>query len=151
MGCSSEVEGRGGQGEAMRVEVGREELARGESSQPVQPPLQPDPQDLHPLTTLFSPHGPALLSLFARDGLIIFGVASFHSVRVSSGLWELCRPSSLLFPRFRIAVSLGIEKRGEVSSNFSSEVAMAKPGQDKNECLPTYYIPGTVDTSSHDL
>lgn len=76
---------------------------RRETSQPVQPSLQPCPQGLDPLTNLFSPLGPCPLSLHGE--LFIFAVASFHSVRVSSGLWELSRPWSLLSPGFGQVVS----------------------------------------------
>ena len=61
-------------------------------------------------------------------------------------------PSSLPFPSFRIAVSLGIERRDEDSSDFSSKVATLKPGQDvRMNFLLTYCVPDAVGTSSHDL
>ena len=71
MGTEGEVwmrsRGRGGQGEAMNLGVGREELAGEETSQPVQSSCS-----LVPMTWIHAApsHPTGLLSLFAWKGLL---------------------------------------------------------------------------------
>lgn len=147
-GFGSEVAVRRGRGEGMRAEVGREELARGEC--PAFPAaMAPRPGSTkHPFLTP-GPR-PARSLLTERAAPLCCGQLSFSQGQLYLG--ELYRPSAPQWvARFGTSVSLGIEKEDADSSDFPSKVAMAKPGQDKNECLRAYYVPGPVDTSFHDL
>lgn len=125
----------------MRVEVGRGGAGRGEGSQPAQPSLQALGPSSHP-------PGPAL-------SLCVEGALRFGRDQLSLGQGQL-RPARVTraliaaVPRSEIAGSRGIKNR-ELQICLISPHLNGKPRQEKNECLPTYYVLGTVGLSSHYL